>query len=246
MRRRLVQLFVGLVLYGASIGLLVHPGLGNMPWDTLTQGVTRHLPLSFGTVTFAISLLVLACWIPLRQRPGFGTLANVLVIGVVVDPVLALLRLLPDPLPLWARIGLAAAGIVVNALATALYIGAGMGPGPRDGLMTGLVRRTGWQVRWVRIGIEVGVVVVGFALGGTLGPTTLAYALAIGPLVHVLMPRFALRPVEIVDVTEPVAPEPDGVGPAVTATAATGPVGTEPAAAGGTVRSDDPPGRSSP
>ncbi len=184
---------VGLVLYAASIALLVRSSLGNMPWDALTQGLTRHLPWSFGMVTIAVSILVLACWIPLRQRPGVGTIANVVVIGLLVDPAFALLELLPEQLPLAAQLAMAATGILANGLATAVYIGARLGPGPRDGLMTGLVRRTGWPVRWVRMGIEGVVVATGWALGGTVGLTTLAYALLIGPIVHWLLPRFDRR-----------------------------------------------------
>lgn len=189
--RRGAQLLLGLAAYAASMAMLVHAHLGALPWDVLTQGIVRHLPLSFGTVTIVVSVLVLACWWPLRQRPGVGTVANVLVIGLLVDPALALLDLLP-PLPMAARIALTVGGVVVNALATALYIGAGLGPGPRDGLMTGLVARTGWSVRAVRTSIEVVVVAAGWALGGTFGAGTVVYALAVGPLVHVLMPRFAL------------------------------------------------------
>ncbi|MGN8245337.1 YczE/YyaS/YitT family protein [Cellulomonas soli] len=168
--------------------MLVHAGLGSMPWDVLSQGVSRRTGHSFGTVTLVLSALVLACWIPLRQRPGIGTVANVLVIGLLVDPALALLDRLPESLPLVARIALVLGGIVLNAVATGLYIGARLGPGPRDGLMTGLVARTGRSVRLVRTSIEVVVVAVGWALGGTVGLGTLAFALAIGPLVHLLLP----------------------------------------------------------
>ena len=190
--RRLAQLFVGLVLYAASITLLVRSGLGNMPWDVLSQGAARQTGWSFGTLTILISVLVLLCWIPLRQRPGFGTVANVVVIGVLVDPFLAVLDRLPSPLPLWAAVALVVAGIGLNGLATALYIGARMGPGPRDGLMTGIVRRTGRPVGVVRTSIEVAVVGVGWLLGGTLGLATLAYAVGIGPIVHVLLPRLTV------------------------------------------------------
>ncbi|WP_087510208.1 YczE/YyaS/YitT family protein [Cellulomonas iranensis] len=190
--RRTVQLLVGLVLYAASITLLLRAHLGAMPWDVLSQGLTRVTGWTFGTVTVVVSLLVLACWVPLRQRPGPGTVANVLVIGVLVDPFLALAALLPDPLPLAARVLLLVLGIALNGLATALYVGARLGPGPRDGLMTGLVARTGAPVRLVRGGIEVVVVAAGWALGGTVGLGTLAYALAIGPLVHVLLPRLTV------------------------------------------------------
>jgi uncharacterized membrane protein YczE len=190
--RRLSQLFVGLVLYAASITMLVRSGLGNMPWDVLSQGASRQTGWSLGTLTILISVVVLACWIPLRQRPGFGTVANVLVIGVLVDPFLAVLDRLPSPLPLWAAGLLVVGGILLNGLATALYIGARMGPGPRDGLMTGLVRRTGRPVGVVRTSIEVAVVAVGWLLGGTLGVATLAYAVGIGPIVHVLLPRLTV------------------------------------------------------
>ncbi len=192
--RRALQLLVGLVLYAASIALLVRSGLGNMPWDVLSEGLSERLGWTFGTVTVVVSVVVLLCWIPLRQRPGIGTVANVVVIGVLVDPFLALLDLLADPLPLAAAVAMAAGGIVLNGVATACYIGTRLGPGPRDGLMTGLVARTGWSVRLVRSGIEVVVVAAGWLLGGTVGLGTLAYALAIGPLVHVLLPRFTLPP----------------------------------------------------
>ncbi len=190
--RRLGQLAVGLVLYALSIALLVRSRLGNMPWDVLSEGASHRTGWSFGTLTLLISVLVLVCWIPLRQRPGFGTVANVLVIGVLVDPFLALLGRLPAPLPWWLAGVLAVGGIAVNGLATALYIGARMGPGPRDGLMTGLVRRTRRPVGVVRTTIEVAVVAVGWLLGGTVGFATLAYAVGIGPLVHMLLPRLTV------------------------------------------------------
>lgn len=190
--RRGAQLVVGLVLYAASIALLVRAHLGAMPWDVLSQGLTRVTGWSFGTVTVVVSVVVLACWVPLRQRPGIGTVANVVVIGALVDPFLALAALLPDPLPLAARGLLVVLGVGVNGLATALYVGARLGPGPRDGLMTGLVARTGQPVRLVRGTIEVVVVTAGWALGGTVGLGTLAYALAIGPLVHLLLPRLTV------------------------------------------------------
>ncbi|MFC0647339.1 membrane protein YczE [Cellulomonas phragmiteti] len=194
-RRRGAQLGGGLVLYAASIALLVHAHLGSMPWDVLSQGLARATGRSLGTVTVVVSLVVLVAWLPLRQRPGVGTVANVVVIGALVDPFLALAALLPEPLPLAARGALVVVGIALNGLATALYVGARLGPGPRDGLMTGLVARTGWSVRLVRAAIEVVVVAAGWALGGTVGVGTLAYALAIGPLVHVLLPRLTV-PVE--------------------------------------------------
>ena len=187
--RRLLQLYLGLALYGASMALLVRSSLGVMPWDVLHQGLARQLGWSLGAVTVLVGALVLLAWLPLRQRPGLGTVSNVVVIGVAVDGVLAVL---PDAQGLPLRIGFAVAGIVLNAVATAAYIGVHLGPGPRDGLMTGLVRRTGGSVRVVRTSIEVAVVAVGWLLGGTLGVVTVAYALLIGPLVHVLLPRLSV------------------------------------------------------
>ena len=201
--RRTIQLLIGLVLYAASIALLVHASIGSMPWDVLTQGIVNHIPVSFGAVTAATGLLVLLCWIPLRQRPGVGTIANIIVISALVDPFLALLDRLPATTPLALDVAAMVIGVVLNGLATALYIGARMGPGPRDGLMTGLVRRTGRSVRLVRSSIEVTVVLTGWLLGGTVGAGTLVYAVAIGPLVHLLLPRFS------VPQAVPVAPRVD-------------------------------------
>ena len=189
--RRVVRLALGLVLYAVSIALLVDAELGNMPWDVLSQGLARRTGASFGVVTLVTSALVLACWIPLRQRPGVGTVANVLVIGVLVDPFLVLLEGLGE-LALPVRVLVVGVGIVLNALATALYVGAGLGPGPRDGLMTGLVARTGRPVALVRTSIEVLVVVSGVLLGGRFGVGTVAYALLVGPLVHLLLPRLSV------------------------------------------------------
>lgn len=183
--RRLVQLFVGLALYGTSMAMMVRSELGVMPWDVLHQGLARNLGWSLGLVTIAVGVLVLLAWIPLREKPGIGTVSNVLVIGVAVDLALAALPR-TDLLP--AQVLLAAGGVVLNAVATAAYIGVRLGPGPRDGLMTGLVRRTGHSVRLVRTSIEVCVVAVGWLLGGTLGLVTAIYALGIGPLVQVFLP----------------------------------------------------------
>ncbi|WP_426592263.1 YczE/YyaS/YitT family protein [Cellulomonas sp. McL0617] len=203
MTRRLGQLLVGLVLYAASIAMVVHADLGSMPWDVLTQGIVKHTGLSFGMVTLLTGVVVLACWVPLRQRPGVGTVANVAVISVLVDPFFAVLDHLPDPLPIGARIALAVGGVVLNGVATGLYVGARLGPGPRDGLMTGLVARTGWSIRLVRTGIEVVVITAGWILGGTFGPATVLYALAIGPLVHVFLPLFTVPTPDSVRTTEP-------------------------------------------
>ncbi len=188
--RRLLQLHLGLVLYGVSMALLVRARLGNMPWDVFHQGVARHTGLSFGTVVIVVGAVVLLLWIPLRQWPGIGTLSNAVVIGLVVDGALAVL---PAPHPLAARIGFLVLGIVLCGLASGLYIGAALGPGPRDGLMTGLVARTGASIRLVRTLLEVGVVLTGWLLGGTLGVGTVLYALTIGALVHVLLPRLTVR-----------------------------------------------------
>ncbi|MET0741596.1 MAG: hypothetical protein ABWZ26_08630 [Candidatus Nanopelagicales bacterium] len=189
MARRLLQLSVGLALYGFSMALMIRSALGNMPWDVFHQGVARTVGGSIGVVSIVVGALVLLLWIPLRERPGIGTVSNVLVIGLAVD---ASLWLLPPVDPVALRVLFAVSGIVLNAVATAAYIGVQLGPGPRDGLMTGLVRRSGRSVRLVRTSIEVAVVVVGFALGGTLGVATVVYALAIGPLVQVLLPRLTV------------------------------------------------------
>ncbi len=173
------------------MALLIRSQLGNMPWDVLHQGLARQLHYSIGTVVIAVSMIVLLLWIPLREKPGFGTISNVLVIGIAVDAALAVL---PVTGSLPVRGLLAGAGIVLNAAATAAYIGARLGPGPRDGLMTGLVGRTGRSVRLVRTMIEVAVVATGWALGGTLGVATVLYALAIGPLVQVFLPRLTVAP----------------------------------------------------
>ncbi len=189
--RRLVQLYLGLALYGLSMALLVRAGLGVMPWDVLHQGITRSLGGSLGLVSALVGALVLLLWIPLRQRPGVGTVSNVVVIGLSVDAALALI---PSVDAMALRLLLVPAGIVLNAVATAAYIGVRLGPGPRDGLMTGLVARTGGSVRLVRTGIEVVVVASGWLLGGTLGVATVLYAVAIGPLVQPLLPRLTVAP----------------------------------------------------
>lgn len=187
--RRLAQLYLGLILYGLSMALIIASALGNMPWDVLHQGAALRSGLSIGTMAAIVGVVVLILWIPLRERPGIGTISNVIVISVAVDVFLAVL---PVPGPLAVRIGYAVVGILLNAVATAAYVGAALGPGPRDGLMTGIVRRTGGSVRLIRTGIEVAVVAIGWALGGTLGFSTAAYALAIGPLVQIFLPRLTI------------------------------------------------------
>lgn len=187
--RRLVQLYLGLVLYGASLAMIVRAGLGAAPWDVLHQGLARHLPMTLGQAIIVVSVLVLVLWIPLREVPGLGTVSNALVIGLAADATLALLGTLDD---LLLRGGLVLLGVLLNGVATAAYIGAQLGRGPRDGLMTGLHRRTGLSIRLVRTGLEVTVVVIGLLLGGTAGLGTVLYALAIGPVTQALLPRFVV------------------------------------------------------
>ena len=188
--RRLAQLLVGLTAYGTSMALQLRATLGVAPWDVLHQGLARHLPLSFGLVTALTGAVVLLLWVPLRQRPGIGTVANVVVIAVSVDAALALI---PAPSSFPARAALLVAGILLNGVASAAYVGARLGPGPRDGLMTGLAARTGWSLRLVRTGIELTVLGVGWLLGGTAGIGTVAYALAIGPLTQAFLPWCTVR-----------------------------------------------------
>jgi uncharacterized membrane protein YczE len=188
--RRLAQLAVGLLLYGVTLAMMIRATLGNASWDVLHQGLAEHLPISIGTAVIVMSLVVLVLWIPLREMPGLGTIANSFVVGIVAD---AALGILDAPDVLWGRSLLMVAGVVLNALATALYIGSQFGPGPRDGLMTGLHRRTGVSIGLVRFGLEVIVVAIGWVLGGVVGIGTVLYALAIGPLVQVLLPRFIVE-----------------------------------------------------
>ncbi|WP_422736034.1 YczE/YyaS/YitT family protein [Micromonospora sp. WMMD729] len=195
--RRLSQLYAGLVLYGVSMALMVRSDLGLDPWDVFHQGLSELTGLSFGTVTIGVGALVLLLWIPLRQRPGLGTVSNVVVVGLVVD---ATLVLLPAGGPLGVRIALLITGIVANGAATALYLGARLGPGPRDGLMTGFVaRRPRFSVRLVRTVIEITVLALGWLLGGTVGVGTVAYALAIGPLAQFFIPLVAVPPAKADD-----------------------------------------------
>lgn len=189
MQDRILRLFLGLVLFGVSIAAMLTAGLGVDSWDVLHQGVATRSGVSFGWVVNGTSLLVLALWVPLRQRPGIGTVANALVVGVVAD---LSLRVLSEPSHLAGQAALLAGGIVVNGLATGLYIGAGLGPGPRDGLMTGLAARTGRSIRAVRTVIEAVVLGAGWLLGGPVGIGTLAYAAAIGPLSQFFLDRLTV------------------------------------------------------
>jgi uncharacterized membrane protein YczE len=186
--RRLLQLYAGLVLYGASAALIVLSSLGNDPWDVLHQGLSRQTGLSVGTWIIIAGALVLLLWIPLRQRPGLGTVSNVIVVGLALDATVAVVA---APEALGARVAFLVAGVVLNGVATGMYIGARFGPGPRDGLMTGLAAR-GMSLRAVRTGIELTVLLAGALLGGTVGVGTVVYALAIGPLAHVFVPLFSV------------------------------------------------------
>lgn len=202
MLRRLLQLYVGLGFYGLSTAIFVRADLGADPWNVFHLGVARLLAMDIGTVMILTGAAVLLFWIPLRQRPGLGTISNVIVIGLAAD---ASLSLLPEMSSLVARSALLISAVVVNALATGMYIGAGFGSGPRDGLMTGINARTGWSVRSVRTAIEVSVLLIGCVLGGTFGVGTVLYALAIGPLIQICLPWFRQKPQVI------LAPEPERI-----------------------------------
>lgn len=186
--RRLLQLYLGLALYGFSTALLVVGALGLDPWDVLHQGLSERTDISIGLCTIGVGVLVLLLWIPLKQRPGLGTVSNAILVGVAVDIALALL---PDAETTPWQIVYLVGGVVLNGMATGLYIGAGLGPGPRDGLMTGLATR-GHSIRLVRTLIEVSVLGIGWLLGGTVGIGTVVYALAIGPLAHIFIPAFTV------------------------------------------------------
>jgi uncharacterized membrane protein YczE len=166
--------------------MVIRATLGNAPWDVLHQGLAGHLPISIGTAVIAMSVVVLLGWIPLGEKPGLGTLLNSVVVGLSAD---FFLGLIAAPSSTDARTALLLGGVFLNGVATALYIGSQFGPGPRDGLMTGLHRRTGVSLQLVRTGLEVGVVLVGAVLGGTVGLGTVVYAVAIGPLVQFFLPR---------------------------------------------------------
>jgi len=188
LRTRLFNLYLGLVLFGLSMALMIRAGLGLDPWDVLHQGIAERTGVRFGWVVIATGALVLLAWIPLCQRPGIGTLSNVVVVGVAVEAALAVL---PETDHLVVRTTLLIASLVLTGIATGLYVGAGLGPGPRDGLMTGLAQR-GHSIRVVRTSIEVGVLAVGWLLGGTVGVGTVVFAVGIGPLVHYFIPRLTV------------------------------------------------------
>jgi uncharacterized membrane protein YczE len=183
--RRLPQLYLGLALYGLSIALMVRGRLGVAPWDVLHLGLARHLPITLGEALVIVSFAVMVLWIPLREVPGIGTISNAVVIGVTAD---LFLSVLARPEELWLRGLCTVGGVAICGLATAMYIGAQLGRGPRDGLMTGLARRTGLSLRLVRTLLEVTVLVIGLLLGGVAGPGTVLYALALGPLTQLMLP----------------------------------------------------------
>lgn len=188
--RRFIQLQVGLLLYGASLALMVRANLGLNPWSVFHQGLSELTGLSLGMVVNLVGALVLLIWVPLRQKPGIGTISNVLVIGTAADLALAVL---PPVSGLAVQVALLIGAILLNGAATGAYIGAGLGPGPRDGLTTGGVRVTGWEVRWVRMMIEGVVLILGWMLGGSIGVGTVAYALFNGPLMQIFLPMFEIQ-----------------------------------------------------
>lgn len=190
MTRRVIQLFVGLVLYGTGCAFTVDAGLGVDPWTVFAEGVSMRTGVGVGWVTNVVGLLVLLLWIPLRQRPGWGTIANVLLVGTSMQIVL---DVLPPVQGLLAQIGMLLGGILLVAIASGLYIGAHFGPGPRDGLMTGMHARLGWPIWVCRAVVELSVLVVGWLLGGTVGVGTVLFAVLIGPLVHVALPLLDTR-----------------------------------------------------
>jgi uncharacterized membrane protein YczE len=188
---RFVQLYVGLVLYGVSSSLLVLGRHGLVPWDVLHQGFSRQSGIAIGTCAIIVSLAVLVFWIPLRARPGIGTISNAILVGATIDVVLWLTPELHGTVTRWSC---CVAGIVLCGIATGMYIAVGLGPGPRDGLMTGLSSHTGYSIRVVRTAIEIVVLGAGWALGGTVGVATVLYLISIGPLAHFFLPVFDRYP----------------------------------------------------
>ncbi|CAG7622743.1 YitT family protein [Leucobacter soli] len=187
--RRSTQLLIGLFLFGFGVSLIVRGDLGAAPWDVLTLGIISHIPVSFGVVTISVSIIVLLCWIPLREKPGIGTLLNAVLIGPSAD---VGFLVLPETTELWLRILYLVLGVVLIGVASGLYIGARLGPGPRDGLMTGLHRVTKLPIWVTRTGLEATVLLIGWLLGGTVGFGTLFFVLAIGPLCQVFLPLFSI------------------------------------------------------
>jgi uncharacterized membrane protein YczE len=200
---RLTQLLLGLALFGVSTALMVRADLGLASWDVLHQGLARHTGLPLGRIVVIVGAAVLLIWIPLRQRPGLGTLCNVLVVGPVADLTLGLV---PPVHALLPRAALLLVGIALNGIATGLYVGAGLGPGPRDGLMTGLSARTGMSIGRTRTAIEVVVLAAGWLLGGTVGVGTVLFAAVIGPLAEFFITRFDLTASASATTGRPVGP----------------------------------------
>ena len=190
MTRRVIQLLVGLFLYGAGAALTVEAGLGVDPWTVLAEGLSLHTGIGVGWMTNILGFFILLLWIPLRQRPGIGTVANILLVGTSMQ---AVLTLVPPISGLIAQVAVLLAGIVLVALASGLYIGAHFGPGPRDGLMTGMNARLGWPIWVCRATVELSVLFAGWLLGGTVGLGTVLFAVLIGPLVHVALPLLDTR-----------------------------------------------------
>lgn len=188
LRRRLVQLVAGLVLFGLGIAMMLRSGLGLPPWDVLHQGLATRFGLTVGIWSIIISLVVLLAWLPLRERFGIGTVLNAIIIGVVID--LGVL-VIPQPHSLWWNLLLLTGGILLIGLASGMYIGANLGPGPRDGLMTAVARR-GLSIRLTRWVLEIVVLVTGIILGGTFGIGTIAFAFLIGPIVQFFLPRWSI------------------------------------------------------
>jgi uncharacterized membrane protein YczE len=203
--RRLGQLYLGLVLYGVSAAMQVQAGLGLDPWDVLHQGIARKLDHEIGTVSIAVGALVLLLWIPLRQRPGLGTVSNVLVVGLAMNATLAVLPVQSGGV---ARVALLAGAVLLCGVATGMYISAGFGPGPRDGLMTGIARRTGRSIRLSRTVVELTVLLTGWLLGGTVGVGTVLFAVAIGPLAQLFLRLFARFGLDSSHVTRTAGAEP--------------------------------------
>jgi uncharacterized membrane protein YczE len=189
MTRRVGQCVIGLVIAGTGVALIVDADIGLAPWDVLHKGISRHTGIGVGTVIIIVGFALLALWIPLRVRPGLGTILNAVLIGGSVNVVLPLL---PEPDNLAPQVAEMAAGVVAFGIGTALYIGAGLGPGPRDGLMTGIAAR-GYSLRLVRTGIEITVLATGWVLGGSVGLGTAVFALSIGPIVHYFLGVFGMR-----------------------------------------------------
>lgn len=192
--RRIIQLLLGLFLYGFAIAMMVRAAIGVSPWDVLSQGIAQQTGLPFGVVTNLVGLLVLVLWIPIRQKPGIGTVLNVLLVGTSAQVGLTLLT---EVTVLWQQVLLFAGGLALLAVATGLYIGARFGPGPRDGLMTGINKRFGWPIWAVRTAIELTVLSIGWLLGGNVGVGTIAFALLIGPMVNVTLPLLRVAPAPV-------------------------------------------------